>query len=106
MDVLKSNIDEKCKDFISNTKNMQLLVNDLRKKIIFSQSGGGEDAIKRHRSRGKLLPRERINFLIDPGSPFLELSNIFRLDFYQKSNLYSIHHLLRCNPELCHYIFF
>ena len=49
MDVLKSNIDEKCKDFISNTKNMQLLVNDLRKKIIFSQSGGGEDAIKRHR---------------------------------------------------------
>ena len=82
MDVLKSNIDEKSKDFISNTKNMQLLVNDLRKKIIFSQSGGGEDAIKRHRSRGKLLPRERINFLIDPGSPFLELSNIAALNSY------------------------
>ena len=82
MDILKSDIDSNSKEFIKNSKNMKLLVSDLKKKILFSQSGGGEVAIKRHKSRGKLLPRERVNFLIDSGSPFLELSNIAALDSY------------------------
>lgn len=43
--------------------------------------GGGAEAVKRHRSRDKLLPRERIDRLIDPGSSFLELSQVLGLSF-------------------------
>tara|TARA_B100002052_G_scaffold34589_2_gene26653 strand:- start:2428 stop:4035 length:1608 start_codon:yes stop_codon:yes gene_type:complete len=82
MDILKSGIDTESNDFIKNTKKMKSLVKELNEKILFAQTGGGQEAIKRHRSRGKLLPRERINFLIDPGSPFLEFSNIAALDSY------------------------
>ena len=38
--------------------------------------GGGQKAIERHRSRGKMLPRDRVTALLDPGSPFLELSQL------------------------------
>ena len=64
MDILKSGIDTESNDFIKNTKKMKSLVKELNEKILFAQTGGGQEAIKRHRSRGKLLPRERINFLI------------------------------------------
>ncbi len=82
MDIIKSSVNIEDKDFVKNTKNMKALIEELNQKIVFSQSGGGAEAIKRHKERGKLLPRERINFLIDPGSPFLELSNIAALDSY------------------------
>ena len=82
MDTLKSNINTRSKEFLENSKVMQSLVSDLKKKIAFSQMGGGKEAIERHISRGKLLPRERINYLIDPGSPFLEFSSLAAYGHY------------------------
>ncbi|MAU29171.1 MAG: methylcrotonoyl-CoA carboxylase [Pelagibacterales bacterium] len=82
MDALKSNINTGSKEFLENTKVMESLVEDLKKKIAFSQMGGGKEAIERHISRGKLLPRERINYLIDPGSPFLEFSSLAAYGHY------------------------
>lgn len=82
MDTLKSNINTGSKEFIENSKVMESLVADLKKKIAFSQMGGGKEAIERHISRGKLLPRERINYLIDPGSPFLEFSSLAAYGHY------------------------
>jgi 3-methylcrotonyl-CoA carboxylase beta subunit len=60
--------------FQANAQAMQALVDDLREKQAATALGGGETARKRHTSRGKLLPRDRVNLLLDPGSPFLELS--------------------------------
>ena len=82
MDTLKSNINTRSKEFLENSKVMESLVSDLKKKIAFSQMGGGKEAIERHISRGKLLPRERINYLIDPGSPFLEFSSLAAYGHY------------------------
>ena len=82
MDTLKSNINTGSKEFIENSKVMESLVSDLKKKIAFSQMGGGKEAIERHISRGKLLPRERISYLIDPGSPFLEFSSLAAYGHY------------------------
>ena len=82
MDTLKSNINTGSKEFLENSKVMESLVVDLKKKIAFSQMGGGKEAIERHISRGKLLPRERINYLIDPGSPFLEFSSLAAYGHY------------------------
>ena len=82
MDTLKSNINTRSKEFLENSKVIESLVSDLKKKIAFSQMGGGKEAIERHISRGKLLPRERINYLIDPGSPFLEFSSLAAYGHY------------------------
>ena len=53
---------------------MSSLVADLRRRQALAALGGGEEARARHVARGKLLPRDRIEALLDPGSPFLELS--------------------------------
>ncbi len=55
---------------------MQALVDDLEAKVAEVRLGGGESYQQRHQSRGKLLPRERIDALVDPGSPFLEFSQL------------------------------
>jgi len=55
---------------------MRAVVEDLRAQVAKAELGGGENARKRHLSRGKLLPRDRVAGLIDPGSPFLELSQL------------------------------
>tara|TARA_Y100000758_G_C15919435_1_gene374629 strand:- start:22 stop:666 length:645 start_codon:yes stop_codon:yes gene_type:complete len=82
MDIIKSAIDETSKEYIKNSNIMEGLVSDLRNKVIFSQMGGGKEAIERHIARGKLLPRERIQYLIDPGSPFLEFSSLAAYGHY------------------------
>lgn len=53
---------------------MTQLLDGMRSEMHKVHAGGGDAAVKRHRARGKLLPRERIDALLDPGSPFLELS--------------------------------
>lgn len=53
---------------------MSELVSEIRKLQREAAAGGGPEAVKRHRSRGKWLARERIDAILDPGSPFLELS--------------------------------
>jgi acetyl-CoA carboxylase carboxyltransferase component len=58
------------------------LVAELRERLVQVRAGGGEAAVARHRARGKLLARERIDLLVDPGSPFLELSPLAAWDMY------------------------
>jgi 3-methylcrotonyl-CoA carboxylase beta subunit len=64
------------KTFQQNDKAMRAMAQDLRNAIMKVQEGGGEVARERHRKHGKLLPRDRIELLIDPGSDFLELSSL------------------------------
>ncbi|ORZ36513.1 methylcrotonoyl-CoA carboxylase beta chain [Catenaria anguillulae PL171] len=63
---------------------MQALVDDLNAKVGHIKLGGGEVARKRHLSRGKLLPRERIDALLDKGSPFLEFSQFAGYQLYEE----------------------
>jgi acetyl-CoA carboxylase carboxyltransferase component len=58
------------------------LVAELRDRMVRVQAGGGAEAVERHRGRGKLLARERIDRLVDPGTPFLELSPLAAWDLY------------------------
>ncbi|KAL4516408.1 hypothetical protein Ndes2526A_g03836 [Nannochloris sp. 'desiccata'] len=62
--------------FATNKERMDTLVQALREEISKLNQGGGPKAVARHRQRGKLLPRERISAVLDPGSPFLELSQL------------------------------
>jgi 3-methylcrotonyl-CoA carboxylase beta subunit len=61
---------------------MQTQVDDLRERVAALREGGGKKAQERHLARGKLLPRQRLQALLDPGSPFLELSQLAALDVY------------------------
>jgi 3-methylcrotonyl-CoA carboxylase beta subunit len=76
MQALASHIDVHSKDFQANSEYHRSLLAELKNKLEKVRAGGGEDAVKKHRSRKKLLPRERIEKILDPGSPFLELSTL------------------------------
>jgi 3-methylcrotonyl-CoA carboxylase beta subunit len=82
MNVLKSAAVPGSPAFEANRAAMQALVDDLRAKAALIAQGGGEKARARHTARGKLLPRERIERLIDPGTPFLELSQFAAFEVY------------------------
>ena len=68
--------------FARNRSAMAALVADLRDRIVAIEQGGGDTARARHVARGKLLPRERVRTLLDPGSPFLELSQFAAYGMY------------------------
>jgi 3-methylcrotonyl-CoA carboxylase beta subunit len=70
--------------FEANTTFMRGLVDDLRAKISDIARGGGDKARQRHLSRGKLLPRDRVDGLLDPGTPFLELSQLAAYGVYDE----------------------
>jgi 3-methylcrotonyl-CoA carboxylase beta subunit len=74
MPTLDTQIDPRSAEFAANAQAMQSLVDDLRARLAQAAQGGGEAARAKHTARGKLLPRERVAQLLDPGSPFLELS--------------------------------
>jgi 3-methylcrotonyl-CoA carboxylase beta subunit len=69
-------------EFAENAAGHEALVADLRAQLRRVQAGGGERARARHLERGKLLPRERVDRLLDPGAPFLELSPLAALGLY------------------------
>jgi 3-methylcrotonyl-CoA carboxylase beta subunit len=71
---LHSAIDPRSDAFRDNAEAMKALVDDLRARQARVEEGGGKKAVDKHVARGKLLPRERVRRLLDPGSPFLELS--------------------------------
>ena len=73
MHALKSQIDTRSDEFRANAAAMRSAVDDLRAKAQQLALGGGEVARARHVARGKLLPRDRVARLLDPGSPFLEI---------------------------------
>ena len=74
MTVLRSHANPGSEQYAANVKANELLIDDLRAQLDRVALGGGERSRERHVSRGKLLPRDRVDRLLDPGSPFLELS--------------------------------
>jgi 3-methylcrotonyl-CoA carboxylase beta subunit len=82
MAILPSTIDTRSADFERNSQSLQRQVADLRALIDTIKMGGGEDYCRRHEERGKLLARDRINTLLDKGSPFLELSQLAAYKVY------------------------
>ena len=74
--MIKSKLDTNSTTFHANAAHMEGLVTDLHEKIAKICEGGSERARKKHLDRGKLLPRERVERLLDPGTPFLELSQL------------------------------
>ena len=83
MTVLKSSLDTGSELFTENASAMCAVVADLREKVGGIEQGGGERARERHLSRGKLLPRDRIDTLLDEGSPFLEFSQFAGWEMYE-----------------------
>jgi len=73
MSVLESHVDVSSAEFRENLAHMSSLEADLRRRLEEARRGGGEDAIQRQREQGKLLARERVERLLDPGTPFLEI---------------------------------
>ncbi|CAI4222319.1 unnamed protein product [Auanema sp. JU1783] len=84
---ISTNVDSSSEEFGQNNQQMVEIVNDLRAKIEKINQGGGEKAVKLHKSRNKLLARERINTLVDPGSAFLELSQLAGYNCYGKEEV-------------------
>ncbi|WP_334128663.1 carboxyl transferase domain-containing protein [Sneathiella sp.] len=82
MSVLKSNLNTRSEEFKANAQHMSALVADLKEKVAIIKQGGGDHAREKHLSRGKLLPRERVRRLLDPGSPFLEFSQMAAWEMY------------------------
>jgi 3-methylcrotonyl-CoA carboxylase beta subunit len=74
MPIIESRINPRSPDYVDNARAMQRQLDDLARHLEQTASGGNETARARHVARGKLLPRERVERLIDPGSAFLELS--------------------------------
>jgi 3-methylcrotonyl-CoA carboxylase beta subunit len=82
MTAIVSRINPRAEDFLRNAAAMGALVADLRAQVARIGEGGGPVARDRHTSRGKLLPRERVRTLLDPGTPFLELSQLAAFGMY------------------------
>ncbi|KFM70219.1 Methylcrotonoyl-CoA carboxylase beta chain, mitochondrial, partial [Stegodyphus mimosarum] len=80
--VIGSEPDRHSAEFKDNYSKMQALVNDLKEVVCKISRGGGEKAIYRHTSKGKMLVRERIANLIDTGSPFLEIGQLAAYNLY------------------------
>ncbi|KGP63565.1 methylcrotonoyl-CoA carboxylase [Legionella norrlandica] len=80
---LTTQINTGSQEFKNNQANMQAIVSDLQEKVNQIALGGDEKARARHQQHGKLLPRERLHQLLDPGSPFLELSQLAAYQVYE-----------------------
>lgn len=82
MTILKTQLNTRSADYLANREAMLTQVDNLRTLLAKVHEGGGAKAQQRHVGRGKLLPRERIGQLLDPGSPFLEIGALAALDVY------------------------
>ncbi len=82
MPVLETHLNARSADFLANAAAMRTVVDDLRARIALAQQGGGDAARAKHTGRGKLLPRDRVNMLLDPGTPFLEIAPLAALGMY------------------------
>src|SRR5580692_9667954 len=82
MPIIETKLNPRSDDFRNNTAALEALVADLRAKVEKLALGGGQAARDKHVGRGKLLPRDRIAQLLDPGTPFLELSQLAAFGMY------------------------
>jgi 3-methylcrotonyl-CoA carboxylase beta subunit len=81
---LTSHVDRASDAFRADAEAMRGTVDELRSRVEAARAGGGNEAVERHRSRGKMLVRERIDGLIDPGAAFLEFSPLAAGDLYDE----------------------
>ncbi|MEJ6021734.1 carboxyl transferase domain-containing protein [Ramlibacter sp. PS4R-6] len=82
MPILESQLNPRSAEFQSNAQAMRALVEDLAAQVAKAAAGGGEAARAKHTARGKLLPRDRVQMLLDPGTPFLEIAPLAAHDMY------------------------
>jgi 3-methylcrotonyl-CoA carboxylase beta subunit len=82
MPVLSTQLNARSAEFQANAAAMKAVTEDLKAKIAQAQLGGGEAARAKHTARGKLLPRDRVQNLLDPGTPFLEIAPLAALGMY------------------------
>ncbi len=82
MPILETKLNARSSEFQHNAQAMRALVADLQAQIAKAHNGGGDAARAKHTARGKLLPRDRVQMLLDPGTPFLELSPLAALGMY------------------------
>jgi len=82
MSVLETKLNARAADFQHNAAAMRGLVDDLKAQVTQVEMGGGDAARAKHTARGKLLPRDRVQTLLDPGTPFLELAPLAALGMY------------------------
>ncbi|MBS0440074.1 MAG: methylcrotonoyl-CoA carboxylase, partial [Proteobacteria bacterium] len=83
MPTIESQLDTRSPEFAANASSLRTTVDDLKRQLARTALGGGDKAREKHTARGKLLPRERIRGLLDPGSPFLELSALAAHGMYE-----------------------
>jgi len=86
MPIIDTKLNLSSDDYLANTQMMQSLVDDLKEKIQKIELGGGELARKKHTDRSKLLPRDRVQLLLDPGTPFLEFSQLAAYGMYPEKS--------------------
>jgi 3-methylcrotonyl-CoA carboxylase beta subunit len=79
---IKSNLQTGSKDYINNREAFKPILENYRSLLKNVQQGGGVNAIEKHRKKGKLLARERVNLLLDPNTPFIELSSLAAYGMY------------------------
>ncbi len=84
MPVIESRVDARAPEFAANAAHLGALVDELKQRLAHAAQGGGEKARQKHVERGKLLPRERIRALLDPGSPFLEIAPLAAEGMYEE----------------------
>lgn len=82
MAILETRVSSESQSFIANKSAMQELVGSLKKRLESAAHGGGPEAAQKHKARGKMLVRDRIQGLIDPGTEFLEFSALAAFDMY------------------------
>ena len=82
MPALPSKLNPRSEEFKASALPMRQLVGDLNARLAKIAEGGGESARARHAARGKLLPRDRVEMLLDPDTPFLEVGALAALDMY------------------------
>ncbi|MBU1441087.1 MAG: methylcrotonoyl-CoA carboxylase, partial [Gammaproteobacteria bacterium] len=83
MTQLATRLNARSAEFQANAAAMRALVDDLRAQVTKVQAGGGEAARSKHTARGKILPRDRVAKLLDPGTPFLEVAPLAAMAMYQ-----------------------
>src|SRR5688572_15388301 len=90
METLQSNINPDSQEFKQNSEHHKGLAKELKERLTRVREGGGEKYRKRQEEQGKLFVRERIERLLDPGSPFLELSALAAWDMYENEGKASV----------------
>src|SRR5437667_43140 len=82
MELIESHLDPSSPEFRENARHHRALAAELERHLAALKQGGGGDSLARHRARGKLFVRDRIERLLDPGTAFLELTPLAALGLY------------------------